>query len=369
MNDNSAEYEVKTVTKEKFPENFQNNEAWTNGLREIITYIENCCDVQRDIDVAYDKLCHVIMNEMKTYLNEVKYQGTKSHKKRRKYKEYRDNDLHNLWNRVCAKEKQFIKSKGGGLNKQMLRTEYLDAQRQLDNLLRIEDRQNRREKLIKLGSIKTADPVTFWKEINQLGASRANTIPMRVSELGFKNADWAGLRVCLNTLNWEACLASDNVDICAKFWTKTYLETAKKFIPFRSVRIRPNDKPWYCNKLRALKRKRDRLFRKAKLSKLASDWVTYKRSRNEYAHELSKSVSEHDNKVLNSINDNKTYEKGWWRTIRVFFIGVHLKIPALQTDDGCVFSNSMDKANLFNKMFFFLQRIKRWKPCTAQLRF
>ena len=65
---------------------------------------------------------------------------------------------------------------------------------------------------------------------------------------------------------------------------------------------RPNDKPWYCIKLRALKRKRDRLFRKAKLSKLASDWVTYKRSRNEYAHELSKSVSEHDNKVLNSIS-------------------------------------------------------------------
>ena len=51
--------------------------------------------------------------------------------------------------------------------KQMLRTEYLDAQRQFDKLLRIKDRQNRREKLLKLESIKTADPVTFWKEINQ----------------------------------------------------------------------------------------------------------------------------------------------------------------------------------------------------------
>ena len=160
-----------------------------NGLREIITYIENCCDVQRDIDVAYDKLCHVIMNEMKTYLNRIKNQGTKSHKKRRKYKEYWDNDLQNLWNRVCAKEKQFIKSKGGRLNKQMLRTEYLDAQRQFDKLLRIKDRQNRREKLIKLESIKTADSVTFWKEINQLGPSRANTIPMRVCEGGTITTD------------------------------------------------------------------------------------------------------------------------------------------------------------------------------------
>ena len=45
------------------------------------------------------------------------------------------------------------------------------------------------------------------------------------------------------------------------------------------------------------------------------------------------------------------YKKGWWRTIRVFFNGVHQKIPALQTDDGCVLSNSMDKANFLNKMF------------------
>ena len=98
MNANSAECEVNMVTREKFKmskfsSNFQNNEAWTNGLREIITYIENCCDAQRDTDVAYDKLCHVIMNEMKTYLNGVNNQGIKSLKKRRKHKEYWDNDL------------------------------------------------------------------------------------------------------------------------------------------------------------------------------------------------------------------------------------------------------------------------------------
>ena len=74
-----------------------------------------------------------------------------------------DNDLQSLWNRVCAKEKQFIKYKGGKVNKQMLRAEYLDAQRQFDKLLRIKDGKNRRKKRIKLESIKTADPVTFWK--------------------------------------------------------------------------------------------------------------------------------------------------------------------------------------------------------------
>ena len=82
-----------------------------------------------------------------------------------------------------------MKYKGGKVNKQMLRTEYLDAQRQFDKILRIKDRKNRREKLIKLESIKTADPVTFWKEINELGPSRANTIPMRVSEGGTITTD------------------------------------------------------------------------------------------------------------------------------------------------------------------------------------
>ena len=89
--------------------------------------------------MAYDKLCHIIMNEMKTYLNGVENQGIKSHKKRRKYEEYWDNDRQSLWNRVCAEEKQYIISKGGKVNKQMLRTEYLDARRQFDKLLRIKD--------------------------------------------------------------------------------------------------------------------------------------------------------------------------------------------------------------------------------------
>ena len=45
----------------------------------------------------------------------------------------------------------------------MLPTEYLDAQRQFDKLLRIKDKKNRREKRTKLDLIKTAYPVTFWK--------------------------------------------------------------------------------------------------------------------------------------------------------------------------------------------------------------
>ena len=81
------------------------------------------------------------------------------------------------------------KTEGGRLNKQMLCTEYLDAQRQFDKLLLIKDRQNRREKVIKLERIKTANPVTFWKELNQLGPSKANTIPMRVSEGGTITTD------------------------------------------------------------------------------------------------------------------------------------------------------------------------------------
>ena len=60
VNDYSAECKVKTVdTKDKikiskFTENFKKHEAWTNGLREIIKYIENCCNFQRDMSCNHE---------------------------------------------------------------------------------------------------------------------------------------------------------------------------------------------------------------------------------------------------------------------------------------------------------------------------
>ena len=115
-------------------------------------------------------------------------------------------------------------------------------------------------------------------------------------------------------------------------------------MPFRSVTIKPNEKPWYCNTLRALKRKRDRLFRKFKMTKLEIDWSAYKKIRNKYAHELSKAVSDYNKKLFDSLNDCSVSEKGWWRTIRVFFSGSKQKVGSICTD-------TKDKANLLNKMF------------------
>ena len=47
----------------------------------------------------------------------------------------------------------------------MLRTgtECLNVQRQFDKLLCIKDGKYRREKLLKLESIKAADPITVWE--------------------------------------------------------------------------------------------------------------------------------------------------------------------------------------------------------------
>ena len=167
----------------------------------------------------------------------------------------------------------------------------------------------------------------------------------------FKKADWAGLKDYLHFYDWDTCFSSEDVNVWTEQWTRAYLEICKQFIPFRSVTIRPNDKPWYCNTLRALKRKRDRLFRKFKMTKLEIDWGAYKKLRNKYAHELSKAVSDYNQKLFDSLNDCSVSEKGWWRTIRVFFSGSKQKVPTLQYADGSICTYTKDKANLLNKMF------------------
>ena len=87
------------------------------------------------------------------------------------------------------------------------------------------------------------------------------------------------------------------------------------------------------------------------MTKLEIDWGAYKKLRNKYAHELSKAVSDYKQKLFDSLNDCSVSEKGWWRTICVFFSGSKRKVPTLQYADGSICTDTKDKANLLNKMF------------------
>ena len=64
--------------------------------------------------------------------------------------------------------------------------------------------------------------------------------------------------------DWNECFQHDDINTTASSWNEIFIRIAEKYIPHRLVTIRPKDKPWYHSRLRNLKRKLDKLHRKAK---------------------------------------------------------------------------------------------------------
>ena len=81
----------------------------------------------------------------------------------------------------------------------------------------------------------------------------------------FSNADIEGYKGFLSSYNWDSCFSPDKtVDQSCDRITQIIFSAAKKNIPNKIVMISPNDKSFYNNQLRQMKRKLNRLHNKAK---------------------------------------------------------------------------------------------------------
>ena len=76
----------------------------------------------------------------------------------------------------------------------------------------------------------------------------------------YKDGDYDSLRSAVKSANWDECFLSDNIDVICESYTEKFLTIARAFVPSKTAVIRPNDKPWYDNKLRLIKRKVKRLY-------------------------------------------------------------------------------------------------------------
>ncbi len=115
----------------------------------------------------------------------------------------------------------------------------------------------------------------------------------------YARGDFDGLRNHLLNVEWDdVCNNYIDVEIAAEQWTKTVLEALKAFIPNKLVTVRTNDKPWYNGSLRRLKRKVNRIHKRAKISNVNQAWANYRKIRNEYIHKCRESESKYENDQL-----------------------------------------------------------------------
>ena len=167
----------------------------------------------------------------------------------------------------------------------------------------------------------------------------------------YKHGDYPGFRTALETANWEQCFDGDVNDVCAK-WSDTFLCIARRFIPCKEVLIRPNDKPWFNNALRLLRRKVKRLFHKAKKSKSTEHWEDYKKERNNYQSELDDAEETYKKSKAESLVKSRN-TKEWWGTVKdMLGRGGQDTYPTMHNSSENTFvSDNKSKADLFNSFF------------------
>ena len=148
----------------------------------------------------------------------------------------------------------------------------------------------------------------------------------------------------------DEVFALDHIDDICKAWTEKFLSIAKLFIPNREILVRPNDSPWYCSKLRQMKRKMMRLFRRFKSIKSEASWESYREARKEYQRALDKAEDDYRKSLTDSLADSKN-TKGWWHTVKnLLGKGSFSSLPAMEVNN-VVISDSIGKAEAFNDFF------------------
>ncbi|CAC5404135.1 unnamed protein product [Mytilus coruscus] len=150
----------------RFPLNFLDNNT---HIQHTIDKIENELVTNKDINSAYTEFVTLIEKEMKDTVPVLKTPTGPSSNKRKKSlrKPYWSEELTSLWNKVCIKEKQWLKCKNCTNLRRKLKQEFCNIRNQFDKLNRNTKRnfqQKEQDNLTKL--FQSHNTQDFWKYID-----------------------------------------------------------------------------------------------------------------------------------------------------------------------------------------------------------
>ena len=96
----------------------------------------------------------------------------------------------------------------------------------------------------------------------------------------FNNVNVTDLNLELSQLDWfSLCDDTNDIDAFYSCWFTHFRSVIEKYIPLKTVTIRPNDKPWMDSKVRLAIRRRDRLLRIHNLHPCPVTWESYRAQR------------------------------------------------------------------------------------------
>ena len=183
-----------------------------------------------------------------------------------------------------------------------------------------------------------------------LNFSKAKTKTYLRQTWSYEQGDYDLLRQMAASTNWVV-LHDPDINIHALNISEHIQEIAKECIPNRTTRIRPSEPQWITTAIKLLIRKRKRAYRKAKRTNLTQHWRAFKKLRNTVTSEIRQSKEHCRNVIVNKLKSESLTSRDWWSTLKNIISGAHkASIPPLE-NDGTIFSDDLDKANILNNYF------------------
>ena len=166
----------------------------------------------------------------------------------------------------------------------------------------------------------------------------------------YNKGNYEALSKELYETNWNN-LINDDINIYAQNITDQIISVAKRHVPNKNIKVRQSDPPWLNSKIKKMIRKRKRLFNKFKSTRDDFDFQNYKHFRNKVTQEIRKSKKEQIDRLADNLKNNTNAPRDWWKTLKTFIKpSQRVLIPPLEKD-GCIYSDSKDKADIFNTFF------------------
>ena len=170
----------------------------------------------------------------------------------------------------------------------------------------------------------------------------------------YDQADFDGLNVYLNNMQWEDLLINLDVNDMVSKWTELFLASARKFTPTKVIKVRPGEPQWLTTYIKRLIRKRNRLYKKAKKNNNPVHWEKYRRIRNNVVSNLRKSKQKYYSSLAEKVNSSDhNNSKLWWKIVKQFLQdqkALSSEFPPIKEGDNLA-TGDADKAELFNDFF------------------
>jgi hypothetical protein len=133
--------------------------------------------------------------------------------------------------------------------------------------------------------------------------------------------------------------------------TDLFISTCKEHIPNKTVTIRPKNKKWLTNDVRRAFRRRDRLFKRQKLSQRADHRVQYEIARREANRVKRLAIRRYQIHILSTLSNKQTSQKTVYSLSKALLGSKSTSlIPAL-VEGNVTITQEVQKANLLNNYF------------------